>query len=263
MAVNELKGLDAATRAVTGLQKQVKFATAQALNDTARGIQQDTVGPSGRGGYLADKFTLRSKGPPWQRPGAKFGFNAKFASKNKLEARVGSQADWLREQERGGIKQVSGGHRAAIPTAFWKARHEIMAKEKKPRAILKNLQADLRRVQSEAAQTHKLNKKGNMILKSQRTRMADIRRVNAVKKQIQVAGSLSHTPFIPKGNNPKAGIYVRTSNNRLPIKMLFTFESGVRIRAILQWEPRAKQIAMNTYEKNFAKRITEAILTAK
>lgn len=253
----QIIGLDKALRKVTSIQKQVKFATAQALNDTAKDVQ------SGELKNLGQKFTLRSKGAPWQKPGTKFGVNIRpFATKDRPVAVIGSQADWLREHEKGGLKKTAGGHRVAIPTAFWKARQEIMASNKKPRAILKNLQRELRAAQLTAGETHVVNKHGNVVLKSQRSRMASLRLVNRIQKQIALAGSLQHAPFIPTGG-VKEGIYVRTSANRLPIKRLFTFEKNVGIQPKLGFEPLGRLVAQRTYQKHFDLRLLQAIATAK
>lgn len=126
----DIMGADEALRYLKDLPKQVRFASSRAINDTAKEVQAFTVGE-----LLPEKFTLRSKGTPWQKPGNKLGFNIKFANKNNLEGRVGSQANWLRLQEDGGEKVVAG-HRVAIPTSYWKKKAEIMARKKKPKALL-------------------------------------------------------------------------------------------------------------------------------
>ena len=124
-------GIEAGVKFLKTVQKQTRFATAQALNATAREVQTFTTSS-----LLPSAFTLRSKGQPWQKPGGKYGFNIRpFANKNTLEARLGSQADWLKEQEEGGTK-TAGSHRVAIPSIRLKTPAEIMAKNKKPAALL-------------------------------------------------------------------------------------------------------------------------------
>jgi hypothetical protein len=127
----QIIGLDKAMSKVISLSKQTKFATAQALNDTAKDVQTFTVTKQ-----LPDKFTLRSRGAPWFRPGTKFGFNIKHANKANLLAVIGSQADWLPDQEKGGIRKARNG-RIAVPTLQWKPKKDIMIRSKKPRVILR------------------------------------------------------------------------------------------------------------------------------
>src|ERR1051326_6265584 len=88
---------------VKDLDKQIGFATANALNKTATKVQQFTLT-----NLLPSKFTLRAKNPgaPWQKPGMKMGFNIKFANRNNLQAVLGSQADFLKLQEEGGDKTL-------------------------------------------------------------------------------------------------------------------------------------------------------------
>jgi hypothetical protein len=111
--------------------RQIPFAMSKAINDTLREVQQWTVSE-----YLPSRFTLRAKGAPWQRPGNKFGFNLRFANKTNLTGTLGSQAPWLKLQEEGGTKSVTG-HRVAVPTTELKSPQELVSREKKPRRILK------------------------------------------------------------------------------------------------------------------------------
>lgn len=126
-------GIDAAIRKVTDLGKQARFATAVALNQTAKDVQTFTVT-----GLLPSAFTLRAKGQPWQKPGGKFGFNIRpFANKDTLSATIGSQADWLKEQEEGGTKTASG-HRLAIVAGARPGKTAVLPAALKPRVLLRN-----------------------------------------------------------------------------------------------------------------------------
>lgn len=127
----EVKGIRQALRVVENLSRQKNFAMAKAMNRTLLEVQGWTVQE-----HLPGVFTLRAKGAPWQKPGTKMGFNMGFASKMKLEARLGSQADWLELQEKGGTKRAPG-HRLAIPTPVWKKRPELLERGRKPKPILK------------------------------------------------------------------------------------------------------------------------------
>lgn len=75
--------------------RQVPFATAKALNQTARDVQQ------AEGENLQQRLTVRTD---WWKPGRALGINIRFASKSNLEATVGSRAPWLQFQESGGTK---------------------------------------------------------------------------------------------------------------------------------------------------------------
>jgi hypothetical protein len=118
-------------RTLQNVQKQVRFATSQAINDTAKEVQQFTIEKQ-----LPDKFTLRSKGAPWQKPGSKLGFNIRpFATKDRLEARLGSQADFLNLQERGGTKRADG-HRVAVVVNARPSHRAVIPRALKPRRIM-------------------------------------------------------------------------------------------------------------------------------
>lgn len=131
MVAIEIKGADELSKKFKNFPGQVAFASSKAINDTALAVQKHEVDTQ-----LPQKLTLRSKGSPWQKPGTKFGVNIRpFATKISPKAIVGSQADWLKLQEMGGVKRVAG-HRLAIPTRFWRNDKEIMARAKKPRTLL-------------------------------------------------------------------------------------------------------------------------------
>lgn len=202
----KIVGLPQTMRWVTGIQRQVQFATAQALNDTARDVQQFTTQKR-----LPQVFTLRAKGAPWWRPGTKFGFNIAYATKQRQFAVIGSRADWLQQQEFGGLRRTPSGHRMPIPTEQWKPKKAIMQRNKKPGRILKRGGAGL------------------------------------VAK-----------PFVIG-----QAIYARTSAERGPLQRLFTLKNATRIRAVLQYQPRAMEEARRVYRRHYDQRLTYAILTAK
>lgn len=251
-----LKGFDSALRLVSGLPKQIRFASAQALNETAKDIQQFTVGS-----LLPQKFTLRSKGAPWQRPGTKFGFNIKFANKESLTAVIGSQADWLKLQEEGGSKSVSG-HRLAIPTKFWKAREELLTREKKPGALI-------RLAKKISGQERELRSKSEDKSLSARKRRGLVTRANTLKKKRQTLGAAGNLPFLvgargmADGSKLHAGIYVRTGQARLPIKALFIFEPSAKIKPIFDFVQRGTALAGQKFQSHFVPALTKALLTAK
>jgi hypothetical protein len=124
-------GLDKVLANLRETGRQLKFATAQAINDTARDVQQLALDD-----LLPGAFTLRARGQPWQKPGSKFGFNVRpFATKENPTATVGSQADWLKEQEAGGTRTRSG-HRLAIVAEARPTPTSVLPKQVKPRRLL-------------------------------------------------------------------------------------------------------------------------------
>ena len=126
-------GLEAGVKFVQDLAKQTRFATAQALNATAKDVQTFTTSS-----LLPSAFTLRSKGQPWQKPGGKYGFNIRpFANKNSLTTILGSQADWLKAQEAGGVKTASS-HRLAIVADARPGKTAVLPAALKPRVLLRN-----------------------------------------------------------------------------------------------------------------------------
>jgi len=128
----QIKGLSELQRKLAGsLPKQVRFATMQAINDTALVVQKHEVGTQ-----LPGKLTLRSKGSPWWKPGTRFGINVKFANRSSLRAVVGTLADWLKLQEEGGTK-TGRGHRLAIEAGARPNETAVLTQSIKPRSLLR------------------------------------------------------------------------------------------------------------------------------
>ncbi len=106
----QVDGIQEATRYLNALQrKQIPFATAKALTETASDARDEIV----RG--LDRKFTLRSM---WWKPRTRFGFNIKAAKKTDLEAEVFTRAPWMKLHETGGIKKPAQGKHLAVPSSF-------------------------------------------------------------------------------------------------------------------------------------------------
>lgn len=125
----KVNGLSAVQGKLIDLPKQVRFAEMQAINDTAKAVQQyeiDTV--------LPGNLTLRGSG--WWKPGTRFGINIRpFATKANLRAVVGSQANWLQLVETGGTKTATG-HRLAIEAGARPSETAVLPRNVKPRALL-------------------------------------------------------------------------------------------------------------------------------
>ena len=100
-----VSGLHPLLGKIKSAPKQIKFALTVAVNETAKEVQKHTITK-----LLPGAFTLRSRGAPWWRPGTRMGFNIRFAKRSQPEptAIIGSRADWLPLQEKGGTKQLKG-----------------------------------------------------------------------------------------------------------------------------------------------------------
>lgn len=111
------------------LQKQIPYGTMVGINKLALEAQSDTENR-----LVKEKFTLRT---PWYKHGNRFGFNISFANKEKLEATMGSRADWLKLQEDGGTKTPTASQNIAIPERenLGISPDQKIAKGERPRAI--------------------------------------------------------------------------------------------------------------------------------
>lgn len=226
-----LKGADVVLRRLVDMPKQIRFATAQAINQTLREVQTTTLNQ-----WLPGQFTLRARGAPWQRPGTKFGFNLKFANRETLTGVLGSQADWLEHQEEGGTKSVAG-HRLAIPTVTWKGPSEIMARQKKPRALLGPYNRQTRAVAASVK----------------------VRTVARSRRRSQAAAGVA---FVADGTGRlRPGIYLRARDGR--IKRVFSFVASARIKGGLRFEDRGQAMVEERFSGNFNRALVKAIATAK
>ena len=129
-------GFEPALRTVRNAPRQIRFASVQAVNATAVSVQRAVVTR-----LLPDRFTLRSRGRPWQQPGGPFGFNVRpFARMTQAEpyAVLGSRADWLKLQEEGGVKTTASGKALAIPEpgTARPTPTSVVARRNKPAALL-------------------------------------------------------------------------------------------------------------------------------
>lgn len=243
----EAIGLDKAISLLTGLPKQIRYATAQALNDTAKDVQTFTTQH-----LLPEKFTLRGRGRRWFEPGQRFGFNVQFANKDQLVSVIGSRADWLALQEHGGTKQVSG-HRLAIPRPFWKAKEDIIRHDKKPRQILiAKLRADLQRATANVAARRQSGAKGELL--------AAQREARKIKRSL-AAHAGAEPAFEAKMKSGRTGIFVRDQAKH--IHLLFSYETSAHVKARLQFEQQGQQVVERTYQAHFTHRLAIAIATAK
>lgn len=92
------KGLDTVVCTLENLRKQTAFANAQAAHDAAWSVQKWTVKE-----LLPKKFTLRSKGRPWQESGKyRFAVEPRRPNRRQQSASVGTIAPWITDHEFGG-----------------------------------------------------------------------------------------------------------------------------------------------------------------
>ena len=212
-------GLEAGVKFVQDLAKQTRFATAQALNATAKDVQTFTTSS-----LLPSAFTLRSKGQPWQKPGGKYGFNIRpFANKNSLTTILGSQADWLKEQEEGGTKKASG-HRLAIVTDARPSKAAVLPAALKPRVLLRD-----------AGDKFKL--RGG----KERTARKD------------GAGFILPTQ---KGEV----IFTRTGKT---LKLMYALRDSATIKPRLHFEKKGSALAEKLFPAHFAREFSRALATAR
>jgi hypothetical protein len=87
------------------IYRNIQFGTAVGLTKTAKDGQAAALGA------LKGTFTLRNR---WAEIGP-YAIKIKAATRDDLQAVVGTAADWLQIHEDGGIKHAKGG-RLAIPT---------------------------------------------------------------------------------------------------------------------------------------------------
>lgn len=251
-----LVNMEATQRKVRNIPSNVKFATSRAINDMAKAVQTETLSS-----ILPDAFTLRGN---WQKPGTRFGFNAKFSNKTNLTATVGSRADWLDLQEHGGTK-TAGDHRVAVPTPEHKPDAEKMTREKKPRALL----ADIAALESaKKALKKKREKSGGFfsraskflnrrkIERAEGERKSALRGISKQLKQAQGAQAQGPKAFIITASDGEESI-VRRVGKRL--RRLFTLTPRTRVPATLKFEERAVKIVNERYDAAFQARLKEAL----
>ena len=212
-------GLDAGLRFLTNVGKQVTYATSQAVNATAKDVQTFTVT-----GLLPGAFTLRSKGQPWQKPGGKFGFNIRpYANKDSLTTTLGSQADWLKEQEQGGTKSASG-HRLAIVADARPGKTAVLPAALKPRVLLRNA--------------------------------GDVFKTRGGKER---TARKSGAGFILP---TKKGDAIFTREGKV-MKLMYLLAASAVIKPRLHFETKGAALANKLFPANFSRAFTRAIATAK
>lgn len=222
MATIEVAGLKTALSFLKGVDKQVRFAASQAINDTALDVQKDTVER-----LLPSKFTLRSKGAPWFKPGTQMGFNITFARKNKLVGEIGSRASWLTLQEGGGTKKVTG-HDLTINYGARPGKTAVMPVAMKPRNLV----------------TGKRPKRGTKI----------------TGNKLKPGQKLKKKAFIVE---TKKGFRAVMQRDGKTVKPLWTFKPSAKIKPVLTYHKTESELVNKVFDKHFTERLKNALATAK
>jgi hypothetical protein len=199
--------------------KQIRYATMQTVNDCALAVQKFEIEKQ-----LPDKFTLRSKSVPWWRPGTRYGINIRpYATRATLRAAVGSQADWLKDQEQGGIRRANG-HRMAIEAGARPNETAVLTSQLKPRKLL-----------------------------------ARVGNVTVTKTGKQRVTRRNGKGFIIQTKSGPA-IFIRKDGQ---LKLMYMLEAQARIPAILQFFESGKKVVNLMYQETFDRRFQAAMATAK
>lgn len=106
---------------------QIRYAFARSLTMTAKDGQAAVLEK------LPTQFALRT---PWYKPGGKYGFRIKSATKSMLRAEIYTDAMWMQRQEEGGIK-TPHGKMLAIPTMnVRRTKRDLIPVSQRPRALI-------------------------------------------------------------------------------------------------------------------------------
>lgn len=106
--------------------KQVEFAMASALTETAKRAQKESLKD------IRQTFTVRNN---WDSPSNAMGIKVLPASKGDLESAVVTRADWLTLHEEGGAKIPKGQH-IAVPTSnVRRTKRDIIQRSQRPRNL--------------------------------------------------------------------------------------------------------------------------------
>jgi hypothetical protein len=115
--------IDAATRGLDDFAlRQVPFATAAALTDTAKD------GQSGVQDSLSRRFTLRNNY-------VRSGIRITPATKATMMAVVGSLEPFMEKQETGGTKTARDHSRVAVPVEAKRSKRDLIPKGQRPGAL--------------------------------------------------------------------------------------------------------------------------------
>lgn len=108
------------------LEKQINFAAARALTETAKQSQDASIKA------IQATFTTRGK---WYLPSNRYGVKVRAARKENLEATVGTAADWLSLHETAGTKTPRNNYLAVATSNVRRTKRDIIVKSNRPRNL--------------------------------------------------------------------------------------------------------------------------------
>ena len=122
----DILGLEATTKHIYNVAKQIPFATALALTRTAKEIQREEIT------HIRTAFTVRGS---WLREGGRFGVGIVPASKENLVAVIESRAPWLEAHEEGTVRTPEGAHFAIPQKDIRRTKTQVIARSQRPKAL--------------------------------------------------------------------------------------------------------------------------------
>lgn len=131
----DIRGLEATTKYISGLEKQIPFATALALTRTAKEVQREEIA------QIRTAFTVRGS---WLREGGRFGIGITPASKENLVAVVESRAPWLEAHEEGTVRTPEGAHFAIPQKDIRRTKTQVIARSQRPKALKRAFKIETR-----------------------------------------------------------------------------------------------------------------------
>lgn len=221
-----------------GMEKQLPFATAKALNEVAGFFQRD------QRAVMQKQFTIRRQ---WVLQGVKID-RGDFATKQKLNVRIhiDEKQDFFNKFEEGGTRSPrSGGKSLAIPINVRGSKTGLIPASKKPRAF------DFKEVGGRGLVTHAKR------FKSGRLRSA------ALEGNVRVYEGAKRTIMI-KGSNGGGIILQRVGRGKAAgLKVLYRLKARTPVPASLHFHDTARESFTAHWPSSFEKWWNEAVRTSK
>ena len=231
MSAIVLKGMKDVVKALDRVERKTRYATAEAINKTALDLQQFTVGR-----ILPSAFTLRKSWAKMKangKPATKFGIKIKpFASVSKqgkdLHAIVGSEADWLAEQEQAGIKTRPKS--LSIPTKLLRDWEKVVPRKVKAKRLVERFEKQ-----------KKMKVRGQWVFPLTRKKGG------------------TYEPIVNINGNK--GIWVRTKQNK--IRMLYMFRRSARLVNKVRYNDKSLRHINRTWARYFDRAMAAEFATGK
>lgn len=212
-------------------RRQIPFATVYALNATAFEARAAAAAALDREMVLRNPQVARR-------------LRVEKATRSRLVARVGHPDWFLQDQEEGDIRNPSRGYQGPpgggglvwIPSLAMR-RGGVFAGKLTKR--LRTLQRQMASAASKAASRSGVGKR---------------RRRGKPKKPL---------PFIATGRSGKKGVYVRTTDRRKPLQLLYTLQEAVRIAPRWGFGPATQGAARRRYGPAFLEGLRRGVETSR